>query len=95
MRVKVTANPITPFGSFSRGDILDSKKYPESFLHHLVYEAGAAELLDYEKKVIEIPETKKKELTTKDLPPTPERQTTTKKKSTKKKRSSSSRRGQV
>ena len=55
MKVNVISNPITPYGNFTRGQILDSKNFPESFLHHLV-EAGAAEYIkvdspeEYKKK---------------------------------------------
>jgi len=52
MKIKIIANPITPYGDFSRGDIISDKHYPISFLNHLVDECGAAErMIDYETKV--------------------------------------------
>lgn len=60
MRVKIISNPITPLGSFSRGDILNSGgKFTDVFLLHLI-ECGAAEPLDYETKVDDTYEAKKK-----------------------------------
>ena len=51
MKVKIKGNPITPYGSFDHGQILDDLKYPTEFLLHLVNEAGAADLIDYETKI--------------------------------------------
>lgn len=60
MKVKITCNPITPYGSFSTGQIIDDKQYPESFLKHLVDEAGAGVYVEeYETKVEAPVETKK------------------------------------
>ena len=60
MKIKITSNPVTPYGEFSRGDILTDDKYPIAFLKHLVDEAGAAERIDYDTKVDEKVEVKKK-----------------------------------
>lgn len=63
MKIKVTANPITMYGSFSRGQILTDEKFPTAFLIHLVDEAGAAEYIDknaYLTKVNDEVEIKKK-----------------------------------
>lgn len=59
MKIKITANPITAYGSFSRGDILSDDKYPVEFLNHLVNDCGAAIRLDYETKVVTDYEPKK------------------------------------
>ncbi len=60
MKIKIIANPITCFGDFSRGQIIDDNKYPVSFLNHLVDECGAAERLqEYETKVDKNYEAKK------------------------------------
>ena len=79
MKIRITSNPITAYGSFTYGEVLTSKQYPEEFLKHLVYEAGAAEII--EDKIIEVKETKK------SLPssqPAEVSQKTTRKKRTKK-----------
>lgn len=46
MKIRITSNPITMYGDFSRGQIIDDTKYPKAFLMHLVHEAGAAELVE-------------------------------------------------
>ena len=51
MKVRIKGNPITPYGNFRHGDILTDEKYPTEFLNHLIKEAGAADLLEYETKV--------------------------------------------
>lgn len=51
MRIRVITNPITTYGSFAVGDILNDQNYPCEFLHHLVDDCGAAEYLEYETKV--------------------------------------------
>ena len=77
MKIKITSNPITPHGSFSRGNILSTEKnesfngqaYSAAFLNHLVDAAGAAERLEYETKVDQDFEQKKKPLSSQSLPP--------------------------
>ena len=57
MKVKILGNPITPYGSFSQGQILTDEKIPTKFLIHLVEAAGAAEYLDkaaYETKIVDV-----------------------------------------
>lgn len=51
MKVRIKGNPITPHGSFSHGQVIDDLKYPTEFLLHLVNDAGAADLIDYETKI--------------------------------------------
>jgi len=46
MKVRIISTPITPYGSFGKGDVLTSDKYPETFLVHLVEAAGAAEYIE-------------------------------------------------
>jgi len=53
MKVKVKGNPITPYGSFSDGQVLSDDKFSREFLSHLVNDAGAADLIEYETKVVE------------------------------------------
>lgn len=60
MRILITSNPITPYGEFVRGDILNSDTFPTAFLTHLVEEANAAEWLDRETKIDDEYEAKKK-----------------------------------
>jgi len=65
MKIKITANPITTYGDFSRGQIITDEHYPLAFLNHLVDDCGAAErLLEYETKVDEKYEAKKKNQST-------------------------------
>lgn len=60
MKIKITANPITTYGDFSRGQIISDEHYPTAFLNHLVDDCGAAErLLEYETKIDEEYEAKK------------------------------------
>lgn len=60
MKIKITANPITPYGSFFVGQIISDENYPLEFINHLVDDCGAAvRLLDYETKVDESYEAKK------------------------------------
>jgi len=67
MKIKITANPITMYGTFQRGQVITDKEYPIAFLNHLVHEAGAAVQLDYETKTTEVV-VKKKPLSTQSLP---------------------------
>jgi len=60
MKVRIKGNPITQFGSFSHGQVIDDLKYPTEFLLHLVNEAGAADLIDYETKIDNNVQVKKK-----------------------------------
>jgi len=69
MKIRIISNPITPFGDFSVGDVLDDTKYPIKFLNHLVDDCNAAERLDYSTKVDEDYEAKKKPLSSQSLPP--------------------------
>ena len=50
------------FGEFTNGQIIDDNKYPKDFLLHLVYEAGAGEIIEepIQTKVIPVLETKVK-----------------------------------
>lgn len=68
MRILITSNPITAYGEFTRGDILNSKTFPVAFLAHLVDEAGAAEYIDRETKVDDEYEAKKKTQSSPSLP---------------------------
>lgn len=60
MKIKILGNPITMFGEFSNGQIIDDQKYPKDFLLHLVYEAGAGEVIEevIQTKVVPVVETK-------------------------------------
>ena len=61
MKIKIISNPITPYGSFDKGQILTDQKYAPAFLAHLV-DANAAEYIDkeaYLTKVVEVEEVKK------------------------------------
>ena len=60
MKIRIKSNPITPYGSFSVNDELDDLKYPTEFLLHLVNDCGAADLIDYETKIDNEFEAKKK-----------------------------------
>jgi len=61
MKIKITSNPVTPYGSFNNGAIISDENYPIEFLNHLVDDCGAAErILDYDTKVDEGYEAKKK-----------------------------------
>ena len=60
---------MTPYGMFEKGAILTSEKYPEPFLVHLVEDCGAAEWMDYDTKIDEDYEVKKKPLSSQSLPP--------------------------
>lgn len=51
---------ITPQGLFDKGMILTTDKYSEEFLDHLVTACNAADVIDYETKVDEDYEVKKK-----------------------------------
>ncbi len=51
MRIRMKTNPITPYGSFGVGDVLNDDSYPKEFLEHLVNDCNAAEFLDYETKI--------------------------------------------
>lgn len=58
MKVRIKGNPITPYGNLNHNQIIsDTEKlsngrtYPTSFLLHLVNDANAADLLEYETKV--------------------------------------------
>lgn len=46
MKIRIISNPITPYGDFSRGQIIGTDKYPEAFLRHLVDGARAAEYIE-------------------------------------------------
>ena len=46
MKVRIISNPITPYGSFDKGQILETPKFPEAFLIHLVEDANAAEYIE-------------------------------------------------
>jgi len=70
MKIKITSNPITPYGSFNAGAIISDDNYPLEFLNHLVDDCGAAErLLEYETKVDEKYEAKKKPQSSQSLQP--------------------------
>lgn len=60
MKIKITGSMIlgTAYGSFDKGQILTDDKYPKEFLRHLVYDCNAAEVLDYETKVVKAEEKK-------------------------------------
>lgn len=61
MKIKITSNPITTYGEFSRGQIISDEQYPTAFLNHLVDECGAAErLIEHETKIDKDYEAKKK-----------------------------------
>jgi len=69
MKIKITSNPITPYGDFTKGQILTDEQYPVAFLNHLVDDAGAAERLDYETKIDEDYEPVKKPRSTQSSQP--------------------------
>lgn len=61
-RIILNSNPVSSFGSFNRGDILGTDKYPFEFLRHLVEDCKAADWMDIETKVDDEYEAKKKPL---------------------------------
>jgi len=72
MKIKIISNPITPYGSFDKGQILTDQKYPTAFLIHLVEQAGAAEYMDkeaYLNKIDDVVEIKKKAPSSPSLQP--------------------------
>lgn len=85
MKIKITSNPITPYGSFDKGQILTDQKYAPAFLAHLV-DANAAEYMDkeaYLTKVVEVEAVKK---TTPSSPSLPQAKASRKKTSKKHKK---------
>ena len=88
MKVKIISTPITPYGSFEKGQQISSPQYPEAFLKHLVNDCNAAVFIDeikpeIQEKMVEKPVENKMEvpvITNKQV-------NTTKKKSKKKKHS--------
>lgn len=69
MKVRIKGNPITPFGHLSNGQIIGNDKYPEQFLRHLVEDANAADWLEYETKIDDTYEVKKKTQSSQSLEP--------------------------
>lgn len=69
MKIRMKSMAFTPYGALEKGQILESNKYPEEFLTHLVEDANAADRIDYETKVDDAIEVKKKTLSSQSLPP--------------------------
>jgi len=75
MKIRIISNPITPYGSFDKGKVLTTEKYPESFLRHLVDDCGAAEYIEVkmetpviENKMVKKPVPVNKAITNASLP---------------------------
>lgn len=60
MKVRIKGNPVTPYGNLTQGQIIGDDKYPVAFLRHLVEDANAADWLEYETKIDDTYEVKKK-----------------------------------
>lgn len=58
MKVRITGSPITMYGNFSSGQILESPRYPAHFLTHLVNDCKIATVIDYNDKMDHVFETK-------------------------------------
>jgi hypothetical protein len=58
MQIKMKSMAFTQQGMFDKGQVLTDKQYSKAFLLHLVNDANAADMFEYETKIEQPVETK-------------------------------------
>ncbi len=52
MKIKMKSMAFTQSGMFDKGQVLTDKQYSKEFMLHLVNEANAAEIIEYDTKIM-------------------------------------------